>query len=68
MKKTIKYGVLSILCGIVSYFIFWWLSIVGVGYGIISIKEGEYKVLGILGIIISGIAVCLYFYFKVTNM
>lgn len=68
MKKSIKYSTLSILCGVVSYFVFWWLAFVGISYGIKSLYEKENKILGILGIIISGIAICLYFYFKVTNM
>lgn len=68
MKDSVKYGILSIVCGIVSYFIFWWLAFVGLGLGIRSLKAGEGKILGILGIIISGIAGCLYFGFRIMNM
>lgn len=68
MKESVKYGILSIVCGIVSYFILWWLAIAGLGFGIKSLKAGKEKTLGILGIIISGIAVCLYFGSKIMNM
>lgn len=68
MKDSVKYGILSIVCGIVSCFIFWWLAFVGLGLGIRSLTAGEGKILGILGIIISGIAGCLYFGFRIMNM
>ena len=68
MKDSVKYGILSIVCGIVSYFIFWWLAFVGLGLGIRSLKAGEGKILGILGMIISGIAGFLYFGFRIMNM
>lgn len=68
MKESVKYGILSIVCGIVSYFILWWLAIAGLGFGIKSLKAGKEKTLGILGIIISVIAVCLYFSSMIMNM
>lgn len=67
MKESVKYGILSITCGIISYFIFWWLAFAGIGFGIRSLKTGEGKILGILGIIISSIAGCLYFGLKIIN-
>lgn len=68
MKESTKYGIASIVCGIISFFIFWWLAFLGIGFGIRSLKMGEGKLLGILGIIISGIPGCLYFGMRIMSM
>lgn len=43
-------GILSITLGIISFFVFWWLSIVGLILGIIGIVISNSKVLNIIGI------------------
>lgn len=55
------YGIISIICGAISYFsfslfifVFWWIliiPIVGIVLGIVSVKKG-YKLLGWIGIVL----------------
>lgn len=47
---------------------FFWPAFVGLGLRIRTLKAGEEKILGILGMIVSGIAGCLYFGFRIMNM
>ena len=53
-------AIISLVCGIVSWFIFWWLSIVGLITGIIQLclpeKTTAHIVMSIIGIILNGIA------------
>ena len=47
----------SLACGIIAFFIFWWLSIVGIGLGITACKTGKAQnnntafIVGIIGIL-----------------
>ena len=66
-KKLNKNAIYSIVCSIISIFIFWWLSIAGLGFGIRALKEikttnEKGKTLAIIGIIIGAIGVLFYFY------
>ena len=64
-KKTNKSAIYSIVCSIISFFIFGWLGISGVLFGIRSlneIKQNNEKgiALAYIGIIIGGISFILY--------
>lgn len=64
-NKTNSNAISSIVCGIISFFIFGWLSYVGLACGIqalceIKKKGGRGKALAIIGIIVSAISALLY--------
>lgn len=67
MKDLSKEALISVICSVVSIFIFWWLSCVGIGLGIRALRNikntnEKGKVLAIIGIVIGVIALGLYFY------
>lgn len=66
-KNLNKNAIFSIICSIISIFIFWWLSIAGLGFGVKALKEikttnEKGKTLAIAGIIIGTIGILIYFY------
>lgn len=60
-RGTLTCGILSIVFSVVSFFIFWWLAIVGLVLGIISLCLGSdsKKLLGIIGTALSAISLVL---------
>ena len=67
--KLNKNAIYSIVGGLISIFIFWWLSLCGIGCGITALKEikvkgGKGKSLAILGIIISSLSLVLFVIFS----
>ena len=72
-KKFNTNAIYSCIFSIVSIFIFWWLSPVGLGLGIralneIKTKQEKGKVLAIIGIIVGTIGLGLYFYGRIISM
>ncbi len=66
-QKMNKNAILSIIFSIVSMFIFWWLSLVGISTGVVALREIKVKnekgkVLAIIGIAIGAIGEILYWY------
>lgn len=64
-SKVNKNAIGSIVCSVVSIFIFWWLAVAGVGLALNALREikntGEKgKVLAIIGLIISACGLILY--------
>ncbi len=67
--KTNKNAISSLVCSIISLFIFWWLALVGISTGALALREikqngGKGKGLAIAGIIIGIISEALYWGFK----
>ena len=65
-RKIHKSAIISLVCSVVSLFIFWWLAFVGIGLGIRALNEikttGEKgKTLVIISIILAIICAILYF-------
>ena len=65
-------AIISIICSGVSLLIFWWLSAIGIGLGIRSLKEIKVKnekgiVLSFIGIILGMISLTLYVISVVSN-
>lgn len=54
--KSIILGVISIALAFISFFVFWWLSIVGAVLGIIGLVLRDTRT---SGKIVSGIGICL---------
>ena len=62
-------AIYSILCGIVSIFIFWWLAVAGLSLGIsalqeINTKNKKGKALAIFGLTICIISISLYLFYR----
>ena len=57
----------AIACGAISFFIFWWLSICGVGFAATAIKQGKDQnnkgalILGVIGMLLCIACVVIYF-------
>ncbi len=69
-QKTNINAILSIVFSIVSMFIFWWLSLVGISTGVVALREiktknEKGKVLAVIGIILGVIGEFLYWYFEI---
>jgi hypothetical protein len=69
-RKFNKNAICSIAFSIISLFIFWWLSLAGIGTGITALSEikktnEKGKVLAIIGITIGVIGEILYWYFQI---
>lgn len=54
--KSIILGVISISLAVISFFVFWWLSIVGVALGIVGLALQDTQT---SGKVVSGIGTCL---------
>lgn len=70
VNKNAKY---SLICSIVCIFIFWWLGIAGVIYGITALGQIKQtnekgKILAIFGIVLGAASVILFFCVKVLNI
>lgn len=52
-------GILSIVLGTISFFVFWWLSIFGIGLGSLGVNISSSKTLNIVGICLSTVALFL---------
>ncbi len=68
-----KNAIFSILCSIIAIFIFWWLAICGIGFGIRSLQEikttnEKGKTLAVLGIAIGTVGIILFYITKFMNM
>ena len=56
----------SVACGIIAFFIFWWLSICGIGIGFTAIKTGKAQnnngafIIGIIGVLLCIADIVLY--------
>ena len=66
-KETNKKAKYSLICSLISLFIFWWLAIVGISYGFLALKEinstnEKGKGLAITGILFGILNCCLYFF------
>ena len=53
-------GILSITLGVISFFVFWWLSIVGLILGIIGIVISSSKILNIIGISANSLGLLIF--------
>ena len=66
-KNPMGTAVGSIACGLVAFFIFWWLSICGIGLGVTAIKLGKQQnnntvfIVAIIGILVGVADVVLFF-------
>ena len=72
-NKINKNAICSCIFSIVSLFIFWWLSPIGIGLGIralkeINLKQEKGKVFAIIGIIVGTIGLGLVLYVKIRGM
>ena len=56
-------GILSITLGVVSFFVFWWLSIVGLILGIIGVDISSSKILNITGISANSLSLLIFIIF-----
>ena len=59
-NKTPVCGIISIVCSIVSFFVFWWLSIIGIILGAIGMGVDENKTFSKIGLIIGIVALAVY--------
>ena len=66
-KNAMGSAVGSIVCGVVAFFIFWWLSLCGIGLGVSAIKLGKQQnnngafIVAIIGILVCVADVVLFF-------
>lgn len=66
-KNAMGTAVGSIVCGAVAFFIFWWLSLCGIGLGVSAIKLGKQQnnngafIVAIIGILVCVADVVLFF-------
>jgi hypothetical protein len=66
-KNAMGSAVGSIVCGVIALFIFWWLSLCGLGLGVSAIKLGKQQnnngafIVAIIGILVCVADVVLYF-------
>lgn len=67
MKDISKESIISIICSVVSIFIFWWLSCIGIGLGIRALRNikntnEKGKSLAIIGIAIGIVSWGIFIY------
>lgn len=60
-----KNAIISIVCSVICLFIFWWLSIAGIGLGVQALKQiketkEKGKILAYIGIVLGIIAILMF--------